>query len=136
MVTVLAWVTGILNILGGLLLLAFAGASTEGLVKGTFLLFGALGIGFGLALVFVAGGLPAASRGARIGVTVIAAVTTVPAVLAGLITLSVAGASTAVLAVLVIVLLWAGPARKHFRRREPRRLPFDASAEPAPLPGR
>ena len=136
MVTVLAWVAGILNILGGLFLLIVAGASTEGLVKGSFLLFGALGIGFGLALVFVAGGLPGASRGARIGVTVIAGVTILPAVLTALITLSVAGALTAVLAVIVIVLLWAGPARKHFRRREPRQLPVDASAAPAPLPGR
>ncbi|MCU1421875.1 MAG: hypothetical protein JWN36_1526 [Microbacteriaceae bacterium] len=135
-VTVIAWVAGILNILGGLFLLIVAGASTEGLVKGSFLLFGALGIGFGLALVFVTGGLPGASRGARIGVTVIAAVTIMPAVLAALITQSVAGALTAVLAALVIVLLWAGPARTHFRRREPRPLPVDATAEPAPLPGR
>jgi hypothetical protein len=135
-VTVLAWIAGILNIVGGLFLLVLAGASTEGLVKGSFLFFGALGIAIGLALVFVTGGLPAASRGSRIGVTVIAAVTILPGVLTTLVTQSVAGALTALLAALVIVLLWAGPARKHFRRREPRPLPVDASGAPAPLPGR
>jgi hypothetical protein len=135
-VTVLAWVAGILNILGGLLLLILAGASTEGLVKGGFLFFGALGIGLNLALVFVTGGLPAGSRGARVGVTVIAAVTIPPAVLTGLVTLFVASWLTALLALIVIVLLWTGPARTHFRRREPRPLPVDASAAPAPLPGR
>ena len=135
-VTVLAWVAGILNSIGGIFLLILAGASTEGLVKGSFLLFGALGVGFGLALVFVAGGLPAGSRGARIGVTVIAAITIVPGALATLVTLVVTGALTALLAAVLIVLLWAGPARKHFRRQAPRLSPAVENEEPAPLPGR
>ncbi len=131
-VTVLGWVAGILNILGGLFLALLAGASTDGLVKGTVLLLGALGVAFGLAFVFVTGGLPAASRGARIGVTVIAGITMVPAVLSTVLGLSVSGAVTALLAALVIVLLWAGPARKHFRRPELRAPSVGAIPAPGP----
>ena len=116
LVTVLSWIEGFIDIAGGLLLLGIAGASVLDPVQGGILLAGAAGISLGLVLVFVTGGLLRGSRGSRIAVTVLSVFSMVPAVVTLSLTLWVNGAITIGLGTAIIVLLWAGPARRHFAR--------------------
>jgi len=116
LVTVLSWIEGFIDIAGGLLLLGIAGASVLDPVQGGILVAGALGIALGLVLVFVTGGLLRGSRGSRIAVTVLSVFSMAPAVVTLSLTLWVNGAITIGLGTAIIVLLWAGPARRHFAR--------------------
>ena len=116
LVTVLSWIEGFIDIAGGLLLLGLAGASVLDPVQGGILVAGAAGIALGLVLVFVTGGLLRGSRASRVAVTVLSVFSMVPAVATLSLTLWVNGAITIGLGTAIIVLLWAGPARRHFAR--------------------
>jgi len=119
-VTVLSWIEGFIDIAGGLLLLGIAGASVLDPVQGGILVAGAVGIALGLVLVFVTGGILRGSRGSRIAVTVLSVFSMAPAVVTLSLTLWVNGAITIGLGTAIIVLLWAGPARRHFARTSAR----------------
>lgn len=113
-VTVLAWVAGMLSILVGLFVLWVAALPTDELVRDDILVLGMFEITIGLALVLAASALPAMRRWSRIVVTVVAALIVVHTVLGAIVGLPLAWVPTA-LCTLLIVLLWAGPARRRFR---------------------
>ncbi|MGK9147958.1 hypothetical protein KXS11_10065 [Plantibacter flavus] len=114
-VTILAWIAGMLSILGGLFVLWVAALPTDELLRDDILVLGVFEIGLGLALVLSASALPSRRRSARIVVTVIAGLMITHTVLAALIGLPLAWIPS-ILSVIVLVLLWAGPARRSFAR--------------------
>ncbi|HXH36329.1 MAG TPA: hypothetical protein VNJ54_18275 [Plantibacter sp.] len=118
MVTITAWIGGMLSILGGLFVLWVAALPTDELLRDDILGLGVFEIGLGLTLVLAASGLPGRHRAARIVVTVVSGIMIAHTVIAALLGLPLGWVPTALCAV-VIVLLWAGPARRHFRRPEP-----------------
>ena len=133
-VTVLAWIEGFIDIAGGLVLLGVAGASVLDPIQGGLLVAGIIGIALGLVLVFVTGGLLRGSRASRISVTVFSAFSMAPAVVTLSLTLWVNGAITIALGLAIIVLMWAGPARRHFARTPKTRTPKNKPTTPADTP--
>lgn len=117
-VTIIAWISGMSSILGGLAVLWVAALPTDELLRDDILAVGVFEIGLGLALVLAASGLPGGHRAARIIVTVVSGVMIAQTVVAALLGLPLGWVPT-VLCALVVALLWAGPARKHFRRSAP-----------------
>jgi len=114
-VTILAWIAGMLSIVGGLFVLWVAALPTDELLRDDILVLGVFEIGLGLTLVLTASALPGRRPWSRIVVTIVAVVMIAHTVLGALIGFPLTWVPT-VLSVLVVVLLWAGPARRHFRR--------------------
>lgn len=117
-VTIIAWISGMSSILGGLAVLWVAALPTDELLRDDILAVGVFEIGLGLALVLAASGLPGGHRPARIIVTVVSGLMIAQTVVGAVLDLPLGRVPT-VLCALVVVLLWAGPARKHFRRPAP-----------------
>ena len=114
-VSILAWISGALNVIGGAILLLTSAASAD---PGAAVLGGIIAVVLGLIMIFVAVGLWRGSGVARIIATVVFVLNLVN----GLVTLFTAsgnawsGAISALLALIGIILLWTKAASAFFRR--------------------
>jgi len=114
-VSILAWISGALNVIGGAILLLTSAASAD---PGAAVLGGIIAVVLGLITIFVAVGLWRGSGVARIIATVVFVLNLVN----GLVTLFTAsgnawsGAISALLALIGIILLWTKAASAFFRR--------------------
>jgi hypothetical protein len=134
--TVLAWIEGNLTILGGVLVLTLLARENDSLVQSVFFYVSFVTIGIGLVTVFVAGGLLGGSRGARVAITVLLALSMLVGGLGVAQGQTLLGV-TALMALVSVCLLWLGQARPYFRnsrQREKSRRQATLPLSPAPRP--
>ena len=146
-VMVIAWVAGVFNIIIGLSATWASGQSLVGPVQGNLFFVAAICIGFGLTYAIAPISLGRVSRPARVGITCIAVANLLWWGIASWLTDAVTGGKVQIdltsisifqlLAIAIVMLLWLGPARKHFRRqpRQPDRDPVAHEAA-SQQPGR